>query len=260
MGHDEELAAIEAAEMSRAAKVVAQQAAFVQRVLEARAAAMAQRAGLTVRQFAGLSALSKSEAGRLLKSAPMGYASNPEYKAVIEDLYQVVANRVQASPASPVIPATNERGRPRSGPRFAAGAAIIGLILTALLVAGHTTRPIAGQGAPVLPVFPYRHMTIQTNPGAGVPSVFVTIDDGAAVTTSSVGRDVPADGTPTHDAAWTNPAACERVHGHPGVCWRYWQQVGTEVRVWTTFHGRSCVIIGSTAGRQTRVICDGTTT
>ena len=102
-------------------------------------------------------------------------------------------------------------------------------------------------------------MSVQTADQANSPAgtLYVTLDDGTALPSSARSRAVPADGTPSRDAAYTDPQACERVHGHQGVCWRYWQVVGAEIRVWTTYQERSCVVIGSTAGDKTRTLCDG---
>jgi hypothetical protein len=44
-----------------------------------------------------------------------------------------------------------------------------------------------------------------------------------------------------------------------GVCWRYWQRVGDEVRIWTTYRDASCVLIASLTGERTRLTCDGRT-
>ena len=98
-------------------------------------------------------------------------------------------------------------------------------------------------------------MSVQTADEANSPTgtLFVTVDDGTARPVSARARAVPADGTPSRDAA------CERIHGHQGVCWRYWQVAGDEIRVWTTYQQRSCVLIGSLAGDKTRILCDGVT-
>jgi IS1 family transposase len=43
------------------------------------------------------------------------------------------------------------------------------------------------------------------------------------------------------------------------VCWRYWQRVGEEVRIWTMYRDASRVLIASLTGERTRLTCDGRT-
>jgi hypothetical protein len=140
--------------------------------------------------------------------------------------------------------------------------------LPLLLAAAGTlalASPAAAAGsADVLNAFPYRHVSVV--PGAQAPGVpapagtlWVDVDDGAAVPRQQVGRAIPADGTVSADAAATDPANCEQVGDQPGVCWRYWQRVGDEVRIWTTYRDASCVLIASLTGERTRLTCAGRT-
>ncbi len=141
----------------------------------------------------------------------------------------------------------------------AVGAAAFAALAMIVIMAGEGASPIAGTAIAAPPSFPYPHMSVQTADEANSPAgtLFVTVDDGTARPANSRGRAVDADGTPSHDAAYNDPTNCERNHGHPGVCWRYWQVVGEEIRIWTTYQHRSCVVIGSVAGEQTRILCDG---
>lgn len=142
--------------------------------------------------------------------------------------------------------------------RRVAATALAAMAVT-LIIAGKGSTLTTGTATAAPPSFPYPHMSIQTAEQANSPTgtLFVTVDDGTALPDSAVSRAVPTDGTPSRDAAYTDPNACERIHGHQGVCWRYWQVIGDEIRVWTTYRERSCVIIGSTSGDRTRTICDG---
>ena len=139
------------------------------------------------------------------------------------------------------------------------GAAACAVLALTAILAGRGSTLTAGTATAAPPAFPYSHMSVQTAEKANSPAgtLYVTVDDGSALPSSARSRAVPGDGTPSRDAAYTDPQACERVHGHQGVCWRYWQVIGTEIRVWTTYQERSCVVIGSTTGDQTRTLCDG---
>jgi hypothetical protein len=109
--------------------------------------------------------------------------------------------------------------------------------------------------------YPYSHVSVQaaSAPGVNAPTggLWVSVDDGSATPRSAVARAVPADGRKSLDAAYTDPAACEQVGSQQGVCWRYWQRVGDEVRIWTTYQRHSCVLIASLGGEPTRINCDG---
>ena len=102
-------------------------------------------------------------------------------------------------------------------------------------------------------------MSVHTADEAGSPkgALYVTVDDGTARPVMTRSRAVPAADDPSRDAAHTDPTGCERVHGRQSVCWRYWQVVGGEIRVWTTYRDRSCVIVGNITDDPTRVLCDG---
>jgi hypothetical protein len=141
------------------------------------------------------------------------------------------------------------------------GSAAITVLAIVVIIAGKAASPTAGTAIAAPPTFPYPHMSIQTAEEANSPTgtLFVTVDDGTARPVGVRARAVPADGTPSRDAAYSDPTNCERIHGHQGVCWRYWQVTGDEIRVWTTYQQRSCVLIGSVAAEKTRILCDGIT-
>ena len=116
-----------------------------------------------------------------------------------------------------------------------------------------------------LQTFPYRHVTVVPGPSApGGPApdgtLWVEVDDGTAVPRDWRGRAIPADGTPSQDAAAADPTVCGTDGGVPTVCWRYWQRVRDEVRIWTLYQGSSCVLIASLTGERTRLVCDGRST
>lgn len=139
------------------------------------------------------------------------------------------------------------------------GAAASAAIAIAVIICGKGPLLTAGKGIASPPTFPYPHMSVETAEEANSPigTVFVTVDDGTARPVNARGHAVPTDGTPSRDAAYNDPSICDRIKGQPGVCWRYWQVVGDGVQVWTFYRGRSCVVIGSIGGEQTRVLCDG---
>ncbi len=142
----------------------------------------------------------------------------------------------------------------------AVGAAVILAVAGITAAAGHPV-PVTGTPVAVAPAFPYPHMSIRTAQEANAPdgTLFVTVDDGSARPRMSNGQAVPVNGTLSKGPAFDDPTRCARVHGQTEVCWRYWQVVGDEVRVWTTYADRSCVVIGTTTGDPTRVMCDGIT-
>ena len=109
MGQTDEV--VHAVELSLAAQEVAVHAGFVQQMLETRAAAAAKEAGLTVRQFAQMTGKSKSDAGRLMQRAPMGYAFNPRFRPVVDELLATIDRLAAAAPAGVVILEGAERGR-----------------------------------------------------------------------------------------------------------------------------------------------------
>ena len=90
--------------------------------------------------------------------------------------------------------------------------------------------------------------------GASEGSWWDTVDDGSAAPRMSHSRAVPRIGTLSL-AADTDPTACDTVGGRISLCWRGCQTIGNEVRVWTTWRGQSCVVIGSTTGDPTRILC-----
>ncbi len=141
------------------------------------------------------------------------------------------------------------------------GSAAITVLAIVVIIAGKAASPTAGTAIAAPPTFPYPHMSIQTAEEANSPTgtLFVTVDDGTARPVGVRARAVPTDGSPSRDAAYSDPTNCERIHGHQGVCWRYWQVTGDEIRVWTTYQQRSCVLIGSVAAEKTRILCDGIT-
>jgi hypothetical protein len=118
-----------------------------------------------------------------------------------------------------------------------------------------------GRRAQCLPVPARLRRPGGTGPRHPAPedTLWVGVDDGAAVPRQEVGRAIPADGTVSADAAATDPATCERAGDQPGVCWRYWQRVGEEVRIWTTYRDASCVLVASLTGERTRLTCAGRT-
>src|SRR5664280_1058033 len=138
-------------------------------------------------------------------------------------------------------------------------AAVLVAAITLLL----TTAPAgAATSAGVLASYPYRHVSVvpaALAPGTPAPdgTLWVSVDDSAAVPRYQVGRAIPADGTASEDAAATDPNVCERDGSQPGVCWRYWQRDGDEVRIWTWYQGTSCVLIASLIGERTRLNCNG---
>lgn len=120
----------------------------------------------------------------------------------------------------------------------------------------------ADSSGDVLSTFPYRHVSVVQAwqaPGTPAPpgTLWVNVDDGAAVPRQGVSRAIPADGSVSKDAAFTDPANCERIGNQPGVCWRYLQRVGDEVRIWTTDRGVSCVLLASLNGKRARLNCNG---
>jgi len=141
------------------------------------------------------------------------------------------------------------------------GSVVLGALAIFVIIAGKGALLAAGTAVAAPPTFPYPHMSVQTAQEANSPTgtLFVTVDDGTARPASARARAVPTDGTLSRDAAYSDPANCERIHGHQGVCWRYWQVTGDDIRVWTTYQQRSCVLIGSVAGEKTRILCDGIT-
>ncbi len=141
------------------------------------------------------------------------------------------------------------------------GSAALAALAIVVIIAGKAASPTAGTAIAAPPAFPYPHMSVQTAEEANSPTgtLFVTVDDGTARPVGARARAVSADGTPSRDAAYNDPTNCERIHGHQGVCWRYWQITGDEIRVWTTYQQRSCVLIGSLTGEKTRILCDGVT-
>ena len=144
-------------------------------------------------------------------------------------------------------------------PRAAAAAAgVLGVLVLTLsgavpAAAANGTEPAAQAAA----TFPLHHISIQAGAAADAPSNswWVTVDDGSAAPRMSHSRAVPRNGALSKDAAYTDPAACDIVGGRTSVCWRGWQTVGNEVRVWTTWRGQSCVVIGSIVGDPTRILC-----
>jgi len=95
-----------------------------------------------------------------------------------------------------------------------------------------TPAAAAGPGD-VLSAYPYRHVSVvpaALAPGTPAPegTLWVSVDDGAAVPRQQVGRAIPADGSYSEDAALADPIACERTGDQPGVCWKYWLRVGDE--------------------------------
>jgi len=128
----------------------------------------------------------------------------------------------------------------------------------AVLVAAITLLTAAPAGAAtsagVLASYPYRHVSVEPSPPG---MLWVSVDDGTAVPRNEVGRAIPADGTASEDAAATDPNVCERDGSRPGVCWRYWQRVGDEVRIWTRYQGTPCVLIAYLTGERTRLNCNG---
>ena len=139
-------------------------------------------------------------------------------------------------------------------------------VAVAVLVAAITLLTAAPAGAAtsagVLASYPYRHVSVvpaALAPGTPAPDgrLWVSVDDGTAVPRYQVGRAIPADGTASEDAAATDSNVCERDGSRPGVCWRYWQRVGDEVRIWTRYQGTPCVLIAYLTGERTRLNCNG---
>lgn len=116
-----------------------------------------------------------------------------------------------------------------------------------------------------LDTFPYRHMSISdqaaNDPYTPRPGYFwVLVDDGSANPEHYSGRSVPRDGSRLDDAASNDPNLCEYTGTVKGTCFLYWATAGDEVRVFTTWHDQSCVLIGSTVrGTPTRLNCEGVT-
>lgn len=91
-------------------------------------------------------------------------------------------------------------------------------VIALLLTAGALVSPAGAAPAQATAPIPYRNVTVvpaARTPGTPVRegTLWVTIDDGAAMSRKSVGRAVPADGTKSLDAAYSDPTACNRRGG-----------------------------------------------
>jgi len=101
------------------------------------------------------------------------------------------------------------------------GSAGLAALAVFVIVAGKAASPTAGTAIAAPPTFPYPHISVQTAEEANTPTgtMLVTVDDGTARPVSVRARAVPADGTPSRDAAYSDPTNCERIHGHSRT-WR----------------------------------------
>lgn len=106
--------------------------------------------------------------------------------------------------------------------------------------------------------FPLRHMLIQP-PHAIVPhapqhTLWVTIDDGTALSGDEEGRAIP-----DHSGTTPSVECSDEGHGNT-LCQEDWTVTPNEVRLHATWRGQQCYLIGSRiSDTPTRLTCSGQT-